>query len=165
MYTSNSWSAWNKTFLSASDRRSFSQELFDACVQRQPEHTHKHTQQYTWLAPSAAFLPVFFPLSFPDLILSPQTNEQINKWIKYLQQDAALGENCPVIHNRLLLWELIRPPLCGGCVYFLVSVNVDRPVRSKQRAAEAAGLHNGMLKQHSRPGRACRRLSFAAGSP
>lgn len=44
-----------------------------ANIQQQPEYTHKHThihtQQYTWLVLSPAFLSVF-PLSFPDLILS-----------------------------------------------------------------------------------------------
>ena len=113
-------------------------------MQRQPESTHinTHTQQYTWLATSPAFLSVF-PLSFPDLIRSH----------KLMSKESAAGHNNT--EGKLPCFSQCLIAVMGACLCLCLHLGVadvftslflppcnkagaDRPVQSKQRVAEAA---------------------------
>lgn len=89
--------------------------LMQICSSSQSTHINTHTQQYTWLALSPAFLPVF-PLSFPDLILSH----------KLMSKESAAGHNTegklPCFSQCIAVTGAdLSSPWCCRLVYFSVS--------------------------------------------
>lgn len=143
--------ASDKPFLVPHEQTSAFWFLSDAYAnmqqQQQPEYTHKHenthahTQQYTWLALSPAFLSVSALISWPHS--EPRANEQrISSRTQYWGEITLLftmdrySGSFSVLTLVLQTCLLLNPP----------SPRVDHPVQSQQRdASTAPPLH---LDQH-----------------